>query len=1125
MPPNFFQKPETALKRAQELISVGKEVDALETLHDTIKSKRHKQWTKTHELIMLKHVELCVMLRRPHMAKDALFQYKTLTQQIAVKSLETVILRFLELAQQKTEEAQKTSIEKVEEIDDLDQADAPENLLLSAVSGAAAQDRMDRTVLSPWLRFLWDSYRNCLDLLRNNAVVEQLYHRIARQSFEFCAKYQRRTEFRKLCDHLRMHLSQIQKHQHLAHVVKLSSAESLMLMQDTRLIQLDTAIQMELWQEAYRSAEDVHGMMQLSKDKDKRMVKPASYVNYFDKLALVFWKAGNRLFHAAALLQKFIIHKDMKKTFSSEEATDQATRVLLATLSIPDGADKPSDLTRHLDIEEQHIANMRLLSNLLRLPIAPSRAGILKEIGRLNIPEIAIENARNLYHQLECHFAPLRLASQVELQLKKIMALEKSDYKQYVDALRGVTATKVVKQVSLIYDTLSMERVRKVIPFYNEIELERFLVDISKHRYVKAQIDHREKCVHFGAVDATLEGALDNGSSNTFNGDSSQVGVEGIRGHLELMYRSLRDVVNILDADEHKKAGLEHLKRHAEIYAFHKNTDYERILLRRKKIENYKETSERLKLEKSQQALAEANRREEQRRAEEMRRLELENIEKEKMRKQAEQEEIERRVRAEKMKKIQATPIYQAIVKDHGEEAFQNMDPDSVLREQRDRMDEQRREQQARLQMQEKKFDHMVRAYHLEEMKARQAIAEQYARMAPIRHAEYEKRRIETAVGEHARAIATYERMQRVRADAMVFLEEVKNAHQDDFAQRMAEWEEKLREEREKRLAERHELRKEARRKEWKAERERQIARAKEAAEQARREEIEKERRAAREAARPPKREPVESIADADVDWRRGAQPTAPRQPAAIQRPPLAERIMEGERPRERVPMPPSEADSGPWRRGQVVSGHTAPSAFAERENITAAPRHIEREQPHANEADAGPWRRGQVITSIHREPPQGMARSGIGERRGEPSGAPAHEIGRPSAPIGASSPADAGSWRRGMIVTRTAGDGGEMQHSSAMSTPSNQPWRPKRQLEAASASQLSNGPAQMRIFDGATTGSLSQQSSDGGGSKWTAVPMRGADGVSVCHSRGLSRRDVQQQHKTADDDRNWRKK
>lgn len=49
----------------------------------------------------------------------------------------------------------------------------------------------------------------------------------------------------------------------------------------------------------------------------------------------------------------------MKKTFAAEEAQEQATRVLLATLSIPDGADGPSDLTRHLDIEEQHISNIR----------------------------------------------------------------------------------------------------------------------------------------------------------------------------------------------------------------------------------------------------------------------------------------------------------------------------------------------------------------------------------------------------------------------------------------------------------------------------------------------------------------------------------------------------------------------------------------------------------------------------------------------------------------------------------------------------------------------------------------------------------------------------------------------
>lgn len=47
---------------------------------------------------------------------------------MAVKSLETVLEKFLSLAEQKTIEAQKHSIEKIEEIDDLDTADTPEKL-------------------------------------------------------------------------------------------------------------------------------------------------------------------------------------------------------------------------------------------------------------------------------------------------------------------------------------------------------------------------------------------------------------------------------------------------------------------------------------------------------------------------------------------------------------------------------------------------------------------------------------------------------------------------------------------------------------------------------------------------------------------------------------------------------------------------------------------------------------------------------------------------------------------------------------------------------------------------------------------------------------------------------------
>lgn len=53
------------------------------------------------------------------------------------------------------------------------------SLLLSAVSGEDVQARTDRVVLIPWVKFLWESYRQCLDLLRNNNRLEGLYQDVA----------------------------------------------------------------------------------------------------------------------------------------------------------------------------------------------------------------------------------------------------------------------------------------------------------------------------------------------------------------------------------------------------------------------------------------------------------------------------------------------------------------------------------------------------------------------------------------------------------------------------------------------------------------------------------------------------------------------------------------------------------------------------------------------------------------------------------------------------------------------------------------------------------------------------------------------------------------------------------
>jgi translation initiation factor 3 subunit A len=68
------------------------------------------------------------------------------------------------------------------------------------------------------------------------------------QAYQFCLKYNRKTEFRKLCEKLRKHLEDIAKLPVLAANVSLTKPETQQFNLDTRLVQLDCAIQMELWQ-------------------------------------------------------------------------------------------------------------------------------------------------------------------------------------------------------------------------------------------------------------------------------------------------------------------------------------------------------------------------------------------------------------------------------------------------------------------------------------------------------------------------------------------------------------------------------------------------------------------------------------------------------------------------------------------------------------------------------------------------------------------------------------------------------------------------------------------------------------------------------------------------------------
>ena len=221
-----FAKPENALRKAKDLVRVSKPHAALKTLHSILLSKRFRQWTVTHEKIIQFYIDLAVEHRRS--VKDALIQYRSICQQTNSASLDKVLRYYKQVATDKlnaVEVAAKaegqpivpidsaSSVGAIATIDEDEGEDSNESLLIALMSGETVKERSDRALVQPWLKYEWECHRTILDVLRNNAKLERMYHDIARSAFAFCLQYQRKLEFRKLCEIIRTHLFNTQKYQ------------------------------------------------------------------------------------------------------------------------------------------------------------------------------------------------------------------------------------------------------------------------------------------------------------------------------------------------------------------------------------------------------------------------------------------------------------------------------------------------------------------------------------------------------------------------------------------------------------------------------------------------------------------------------------------------------------------------------------------------------------------------------------------------------------------------------------------------------------------------------------------------------------------------------------------------
>lgn len=736
----FFYKPELAWRRALELDGINQPEAALTLLHEVLSSRRHRTWAPTYESIMITYLNLCLRLHKSREAKDGLHQYRNLSQAQAPGSLEKVIRYLMEKAEEQCSAAKASADAEAllaskgnadgEDEDEDGFGATPQAILLSTMSTDPAKSQRDSALLLPSLKFLWETYRAVLDILRSNSKLEHVYHAAAQGALRFCSVYKRRMEFRHLCDMLRMHLGNLRQYGNIkpgAEEGKTNNkirgwegwtTASIEWQLQTRFAQLETASVLHRYTEGFRTVEDIYNILQISQSRrkthpDDPPPKAKLMAAYYEKLTTLFWVSENYLFHAFAWYKYYTLCKEYNRGMSEDTRRIQASAVLLAALCIPtmpseagssDGKQHELSTTAGDDIVKQKMSRMATLLGFHTRN--PNRDALLAEIKSKNILDQVPQYLRDFYYLLEKDTDPLVLVEKARPlldQLKKEMGattltdaeadnddVTDSSLGRYVKPLTSVLLLKLLQNLSTAYHTVSMDHLKKLTDGLEMSfeDVEKAIVLFTQSKALSVRLDHRAGCLRFG--DDQLESDV-------------------MRSQLTVLSKQLEAVCHILSPPD---AGIRKASR-AALYQdvrAHVAQENSTILERKNMIEKRKEGAERMAQEK-------VKREAQQKAAEEA------------ARKQEEEARIAREQRlreADKLRKIQKELDNVEKIKfltamgqktdSMTEDQIDKIDTKALQKEHQDKINKKKDAADRKVKETAKKLDYLVRAIRIEEL-------------------------------------------------------------------------------------------------------------------------------------------------------------------------------------------------------------------------------------------------------------------------------------------------------------------------------------------------------------------------------------------------------------------------
>jgi translation initiation factor 3 subunit A len=341
---------------------------------------------------------------------------------------------------------------------------------------------------------------------------------VAKKALEFYSKHQRKTEFRRLCEILRNHFTQILKEQqnkvsNSRDRQDLATPDTLYTHLEIRFDQLLIACDLDTWQGGFTLAEEIHYIMTILKDT----IHVKFLSEYHSKLADIFHSSKNRLFHAYALILLYQNVREMSPSPHIKERSLLASAAILATLAILPldgnsrglfrGSDKENDRNRHMSdlFFEDHITSnhRRCRGDCLTRDI------LLDELRKENFLSWASDDVRRIYFLFEksSHLPSFDLCFKLKpyldnlrtsfTDLKMSTVPIKIELSNYVAGLKERAVLQIFHQLQDVYSNIRYDHLFSLIPFMSANLVERMLVNATKCGYLLAQVDHRTATVSF----------------------------------------------------------------------------------------------------------------------------------------------------------------------------------------------------------------------------------------------------------------------------------------------------------------------------------------------------------------------------------------------------------------------------------------------------------------------------------------------------------------------------------------------------------------------------------------------------------------------------------------------------